>query len=577
MNEAETRPSVPCSATEEAVFGISTATRVDIATSAAVWAVIPAHNNAGTIRDVALGCRAIVPNVLIIDDGSRDADLRALMADTGIPVIRHEANRGKGAAILTAAREVERRGGKTIITIDADGQHYPEDIRAFLPVINAEPDAIIIGERDMSGPNIPGRSRFGRSFSDFWLRLETGRPLRDTQSGFRAYPLRHLLALPIAGRKFDFEVEVLARAAWVGIPIRNVPIRVWYPPAAERISSFRPLSDNLWLTHRHALLVMRRLLPLPHRKLAPGPAQAVQKRRGNALGFWFFIAAVRLTGLKGAYGLLYFVCAWYALFDTSIVRAALAYLRRRFPGHGPLRQRWNAYQLFIAQGRCLIDRYYLVHGGDRLRFRRKDFDKIAPLLEGASGFVLLTAHVGNWQSAMIPLGGWKKTAHLLMRPDEHDLRTNMLGLYQQSHRIGIIDPTGYLGGVIGVMNALEAGGIVSVMGDRDYNSRKVAVRFFGEPAEFPCGGFLFAHAARVPIAVLFSAKTGPFDHEVRIAGIISPDPGESKAAFLGRGAQEFAALLEEHLESHPFQCFLFQDIWTDAVPRSTLPPTSISP
>ena len=308
------------------------------------------------------------------------------------------------------------------------------------------------------------------------------------------------------------------------------------------------------------------------------PAQAADKQRGNALGFWFFTTAVRLTGLRGAYGLLYFVCAWYAVFDTAIVRTALAYLKRRFPDHGPLRQRWNVYRLFIAQGHCLIDRYYLVHGGDRLRFRRRDFDLIAPLIAGDKGFVLLTAHVGNWQCAMVSLENWNKTVHLLMRHDEHGLRAKEFGLYRKANRVEIIDPTGYLGGVIGVMNALEAGDIVSVMGDRDYNtSRKVAAQFFGATAEFPCSGFLFAHAARVPLAVFFSAKTGARDYEVRIAGVIEPHAGESKAAFLRRGAQEYAAFLEKHLRQHPFQCFLFQDVWTNGASPSTLPPTPTPP
>jgi len=519
------------------------------------------HNNAGTIRDVALRCRDIVPNVLIVDDGSRDADLRELMADTGIPVIRHDTNRGKGQALLTAARAVNDRGGATMIAIDGDGQHYPEDLRAFLPVIAEEPDAIVIGERDMSGPNVPGSSRFGRKFSDFWLRLETGLPLRDTQSGFRAYPVRHFLALVCAGRRYDFEVEILARAAWAGLPIRNVPIRVWYPPAAERVSSFRPFFDNFWLTHRHVLLVTRRFLPLPHRKLVTRPA--LQKKRGGAFGFWFFVTAVRLTGLRGAYGLLFIVCSWYALFDSSIVRTALTYLERRFPTHGPLRQRWNVYQLFIAQGRCLIDRYYLIHGGRRLRFHACDFEKAGPLLQSKRGFVLLTAHVGNWQSVIIPLQGFRKTVHLLMRPDEHDLRSQKLGLYHQPDSIRIINPAGYLGGAIDVMNALDAGDIVSVMGDRDYDSsRKVAVRFLGGLARFPVGGFVFAHAARRPLAVLFSAKTGPYDYDVSIAGVIEARPGESKSAFAQRGAQEYALFLEEYLQRHPLQCFLFQDIWS---------------
>jgi predicted LPLAT superfamily acyltransferase len=159
-----------------------------------------------------------------------------------------------------------------------------------------------------------------------------------------------------------------------------------------------------------------------------------------------------------------------------------------------------------------------------------------------------------------------------MRPEGHDLRSKSFGLYQQADRIKIIDPTGYLGGVIEVMNSLDAGGIVSVMGDRDYKtSRKVAVEFLGDAAEFPCSGFLFAHAARVPLAVLFSAKTGTYDYDVRIAGIIEPRPGEPKAAFLRRGAREYAALLEEYLQRHPFQGFLFEDVWTNAASPSRVP------
>ena len=527
-----------------------------------IWVAIPVHNNAGTIRKVALECRDIVPNVLIVDDGSRDADVASLMTGTGIPVIRHEVNLGKGEAILTAAREIEKRGGTTMITIDGDGQHYPQDLHAFLPVIKEDADCIVIGERSMGGEHVPGRSHFGRAFSDFWVRLETGSEIRDTQSGFRAYPVRHLLQLGCVGRRYDFEVEILARAAWAGLPLRNVPIDVWYPPAAERVSSFRPFMDNFWFTHRHVLLVLRRALPLPHRKLVPKRDDRLRRPRGNSLGFWFFISAIRFTGLRGAYGLLYFVCAWYALVDSSIVVASLAYLRRRFPRHGFLRQRWNVYQLFIAQGRSLIDRYYIMHGGDRLRFAERDFDKIAPLIQGNRGFILLTSHTGNWQVSMTTIKRWNKPVHLLMRPDNHDVRNEKMRIYQMPDQIRLINPEGYLGGVLEVMKALGEGSMVSVMGDRDYDSsKKIPVPFLGDTARLPCGGFLFAYGARCPVAVLLSAKTGPYDYEIRIAGVIEPGPDESKNTFLQRGVREYAALLDNYFQEHPLQCFIFQDLW----------------
>ena len=116
----------------------------------------------------------------------------------------------------------------------------------------------------------PVKSRFGRRFANFWLRIETGLYIDDCQSGFRAYPLKYLSQMKFRGAHYDFEAEVLARAAWAGLGLRTVPIEVYYPAPEERVSSFRPFLDNLRLTHTHAMLVRRRLLPFPHRRLVPG-------------------------------------------------------------------------------------------------------------------------------------------------------------------------------------------------------------------------------------------------------------------------------------------------------------------
>ena len=104
-------------------------------------------------------------------------------------------------------------------------------------------------------------------FSDFWLGLETGVTMKDTQSGFRAYPVGYVSQLKLRGRTYDFEVEVLAKAAWAGLAIKSVPVDVTYAPKAERVSHFRPFLDNLKITHMHVMLVGRRLVPWPHRRL----------------------------------------------------------------------------------------------------------------------------------------------------------------------------------------------------------------------------------------------------------------------------------------------------------------------
>lgn len=239
-----------------------------------VFCVVPVYNNGETIKDIALRCRDILPDVVVVDDGSTDVDVTALLSETDITVLRHEQNQGKGRAIMTGLDYVNEQNGTYMITIDADGQHYPEDIEKFLPHLTSSTDAIIIGARDFSCDNIPGGSRFGRKFASFWLKVETSQGMDDCQSGFRAYPVKPLKQLALTGRYYDFEAEVLARACWGGLKLKTVPIRVWYPePGEKRVTSFRPFLDNFRLSCMHAKLVGRRLLPFPHKQLVKRPSK----------------------------------------------------------------------------------------------------------------------------------------------------------------------------------------------------------------------------------------------------------------------------------------------------------------
>jgi glycosyltransferase involved in cell wall biosynthesis len=229
------------------------------------WACIPVYNNAGTIADVARRTRDQIEHVIVIDDGSTDADLRQTLKDVDVTVIRHDTNRGKGAALLTAFRYAAEHGGQYLITLDGDGQHFPDDIPRFLEHLS--PNTILLGHRDEISGDMPKASRFGRRFSDFWIYVETGQKVIDSQSGFRAYPVQHVLALPMWSVHYNFEMEVLTRALWAGLTVKTVPIRVWYPPAAERVSSFRPFKDNFRISRVHIRLLLRRLWPVRPRKL----------------------------------------------------------------------------------------------------------------------------------------------------------------------------------------------------------------------------------------------------------------------------------------------------------------------
>jgi len=240
--------------------------------------VIPVYNNKDTVEGVAAECRSRLPHVVVVDDGSTDADIEALFSDSDITVLKHAENRGKGEAILTALRYVKDRGGRFIVTIDADGQHFPRDLERFIPLLQDDEAVIVVGCRRFEGENVPRASEFGRSFANLWLRLETGVFIDDCQSGFRAYPVNYLSQLKLSGSHFDFESEVLARAVWAGLSLRTVEIDVWYPEPGSRISSFRPFVDNLRLSWMHARLVGRRLLPFPHRKLVRSDGRQLDPR-----------------------------------------------------------------------------------------------------------------------------------------------------------------------------------------------------------------------------------------------------------------------------------------------------------
>ena len=233
--------------------------------------VIPVFDHAATLKDVVTRTLRIHDRVIVVDDGSRDGsgdELEGLAVD----LLRHGENRGKGEAILTGAERARTMGMTHIITVDADGQHAPEEIQGFIKLIHRFPDAVIVGRRRFSNAAVPWTRRFGRGFSNFWFRVQTGRKLGDTQSGFRAYPLRVIEDLTLRTRRYTFEIEVLVKAAWAGVPLREVDVSVRYPREGLYVSHYRIFVDNLRLSLLNAGLTMRSMLPWPHQKIAGADA-----------------------------------------------------------------------------------------------------------------------------------------------------------------------------------------------------------------------------------------------------------------------------------------------------------------
>lgn len=220
--------------------------------------IVPTYNNQKTLKKVLDSVLNFTINVIIVNDGSTDATSEILKSYSQLTQIHHPKNLGKGRALRNGFRKAIEMKFEYAITIDSDGQHFAADIPIFLEAIQEEPNALLIGSRNMTQENVPKKSSFGNKFSNFWFRFETGIKLDDTQSGFRLYPLR-LLPKRFYTNKFEFEIEVIVRAAWKGIVVKNIPIQVLYDPA-ERVSHFRPFRDFTRISILNTVLVTNALL-----------------------------------------------------------------------------------------------------------------------------------------------------------------------------------------------------------------------------------------------------------------------------------------------------------------------------
>ena len=237
-----------------------------------IAAVIPVYNHAGTLSEVVRRTVALGLSVFVVDDGSDDLSPSVVSqicdhspgGSAKVRLLRHEVNSGKGAALTTGLKAAADHGFIWAVTLDADGQHAPEEAVGLAHAIPAGTRPIVVGHRQgMLDAGAPWTSRFGRGFSNFWIRCSGGPPTADTQSGFRIYPLPEVLQLGVLATRYQYELEVLVKAAWHKIPVIESPISVNYQPEGGRISHFHPFVDFLRNTAVFTRLIVQRIFGKP--------------------------------------------------------------------------------------------------------------------------------------------------------------------------------------------------------------------------------------------------------------------------------------------------------------------------
>lgn len=215
--------------------------------------VVPTYNNPLTIANVANDVLSRGYKLIIVDDGSEVNVSSLVNKHDNLTILRHETNQGKGEAIITGAKEAQKRGFSYFISLDGDGQHLASQIEKICDVCDGK-DQIIIGARNFDINNVPNGSKFGRWFSNFWACWDTEQTITDSLSGFRLYPTS-ILDLIIRTKRFDWEMEVLVKHAWKGRLIKEVIIECYYPTPEERVSHFKKFWDTAAIVMVHVKLL----------------------------------------------------------------------------------------------------------------------------------------------------------------------------------------------------------------------------------------------------------------------------------------------------------------------------------
>jgi len=237
-----------------------------------ICVVIPVFNHALTVGRIAREAQPHFP-VIVVDDGSTDDTGKILAAQTGIRVVTLPRNRGKGAALREGFAAAQQLGFTHAITIDADGQHSADELPRFAAASRRRPEALIVGVRDLVKEAAPRGRRITNHLSTFWFKVETGVPLGDTQCGYRSYPLRAVNRLRVTSQRYAYELEVMVKAAWAGVPLVAQPVSADYAAATSRLSHFDPWRDmaRISLLHAH-LSILTFCVPAPLRQLSANGA-----------------------------------------------------------------------------------------------------------------------------------------------------------------------------------------------------------------------------------------------------------------------------------------------------------------
>ena len=544
-------------------------------------AIIPSYNHCEMVAEIVRRLREAELAVFIIDDGSDERASATLAAnhapERGVIVYRLDTNRGKGAAVMQGFDLAGAAGFTHALQIDADGQHDLSKLSEFVALGEANPDALIAGA-PIYDATMPYARRIGRSITHFWVGVETltTHPV-DTMCGMRLYPLERVAKLQAAhrlGRRMDFDIEILVRLIWEGVPVFFVSVRVVYPQ--DNVSRFKLVRDNWIITQLHTRLVFAmplRLRALLRNRRRPTDAPshwASLAERGTYWGLSILAFFYRVTGRYGCMAAVFPIALYFNLTGAEQRRASREFLRRAYRAKGiDYRPDWLAsFKHSFTFARKTVDTFAAWLGGiDSTEVRAIDKCTLDRVSASGQGVMLIVSHFGNIEISRALLDDTQRSRIKILVHTVH--AQNFTRILRQFRPDAIADTIQVTemnpGTMIALEEAIERGDWVAIAGDRTPvrgDERVSWAPFLGHDAPFPQGPYILAHLLECPVYLMFCIRQerGYSLYFELFAERITL-PRREKQAAIAQWAARYAKRLESFCLIDPFQWYNFFDFW----------------
>lgn len=547
-----------------------------------ICAVMPSYNHARVAGEIVSALVAEGLPVLVIDDGS-DEPARSALAVLDDPaarvqVHRLDENRGKGGAVSHGLRLALSAGFTHALQIDADGQHDLTRLRELIRLARQHPTAVVTGV-PVYDISVPLGRAIGRYITHFWVCIETlSLRLSDTMCGFRVYPLaavRPLLEQGASlGQRMDFDIEIMVRLFWRGVPPVELPVRVSYPP--DNTSNFHLWRDNVRISWMHTRLFFTMLGHLPtilaHRppRLNSDRHWAGFAERGTRWGLSLWALAYRLFGRRGCLVIMAPVILYFYLTGSTQRQASRKFLTRAWTSNGRTGRPGFAdgFLHFVSFAGKVVDTFAGWVGGippDVVI--PAEVDDLQQAERDPRGALLIVSHLGNVELARAVLDRETRERLLVLVHTKHAANFNrMLQDVRPEAAVNTWQVTDLgLEAAVDLKAQVEQGKWIVIAGDRvpiGSTGRVAQIPFLGENAPFSQGPYILASLLECPVYTLFCMRDGEryLLHARKLADRVHL-PRQNRDEALAHHAALFAEQLAIFARRYPLQWYNFFDFW----------------